>query len=135
MSTFAQQRYGHRGTARRRALLTMAAGLALFAALGFIGWVTITHSPPVSWDDVGYHVLSDGEIEVTFDVSFSRSTPSTRPSAICSVQALNELRTEVGLRDVRVQAGPGGRVRATATLRTSERATTGVIRSCVPATS
>ena len=37
----------------------------------------------------------------------------------------------VGLRDIPVQAGPGGRVRATATLQTSERATTGLVKSCV----
>jgi hypothetical protein len=83
----------------------------------------------VNWDDIGYHVISDAQIEVTFDVSFSNSD-GDRPTAICTIQALNDLRTEVGLRDVPVQAGPGGRVRATATLQTSERATTGLVKSC-----
>jgi hypothetical protein len=124
-----QDRYGRRSTPVRQRLLLAAGGLALAVALGFISWITLFGRPSVNWDDIGYHVLSDAQIEVTFDVNFS-SSGGERPTAICTIQALNNLRTEVGLRDVPVQAGPGGRVRATVTLQTSERATTGLVKSC-----
>ena len=128
-----QERYGRRSSPTRRRLLLAAAALALAAALAFIGWVTLVGRPTLNWDDVGYKVLSDAQINVTFDVTFSSggSDSNVPPRAICTIQALNNLRTEVGLQDVPVQAGPGGRVRATVTLQTSERATTGLVKSCV----
>jgi hypothetical protein len=130
-----QDRYGRRSTPSRRWLLVVAGALALIAALLFIGWVTIFGRPAVNWDDIGYKVVSDSQVDVTFDVNFSgsgsgSSSDADRPTAICTIHALNDLRTEVGLRDVPVQAGPGGRVRATVTLKTSERATTGLVKSC-----
>jgi Domain of unknown function (DUF4307) len=130
------ERYGRRAGGRfgaRTGPVVVAVAL-LVVALGFIAWVTIDQRPDLAWDDIGYHVVSDGEIEVTFDVSFHGG--GDRAAAVCTVQALNALRTEVGRRDVRVgadRAGPHGRVRATATLRTSERATTGLVDACVPA--
>jgi hypothetical protein len=132
VSTVLEERYGRGGASRRRPAVA-AAIVAALVALGFIAWVTIDQRPALTWDDVGYHVVSDGVTEVTFDVSFSRGAGgAVRPSAVCTVAALNDLRTEVGRRDVRVQAGPKGRVRATVTLRTSEPATTGLVASCVP---
>ncbi|HST83243.1 MAG TPA: DUF4307 domain-containing protein [Kineosporiaceae bacterium] len=135
MSTLAQERYGRRSTPGRRRLLLAAGALALATALGFIGWVTLYGRPSVNWSEVGYNVVSDNEIEVTFDISFSGSSDSGSgaQSAVCSVQALNTLGTEVGLRDVVVPAGPKGRARTTATVQTSERATTGLIKSCTRA--
>jgi hypothetical protein len=133
------ERYGRRSSPGRHRLLLGAGALVLAAALAFIGWVTIYRRPSLSWDDIGYRVLSDARTEVTFDVAFSGSGPKSGsgsssthpPTAVCTVHALNELRTEVGLQDVPVQARPGGRVRATVTLKTSERATTGLVKSCV----
>jgi hypothetical protein len=126
-----QDRYGRRSTPGRRLLLLASGALALIAALAFIAWVTVFGRATVNWDDIGYHVISDSQVEVTFDVNFSGSgADADRPTAICTIHALNDLRTEVGLRDVPVQAGPGGRVRATVTLQTSERATTGLVKSC-----
>jgi uncharacterized protein DUF4307 len=130
MSTLLQDRYGRPTTPGRRRLLLALAALALAAALAFIGWVTLLQGPSLHWDDIGYHVQSDAEIEVTFDVGFIGSSGSEQPSADCTVQALNALRSEVGLQDVRVQAGPGGRARTTVTVQTSERAATGLVKSC-----
>jgi hypothetical protein len=127
-----QDRYGHRSSPGRRRLLIAAAALAALAALALVGWLSLVGRPSVNWDDIGYKVLSDAQIDVTFDVNFSSvgSGSSDPPKAICTIQALNELGTVVGLQDVPVQAGRGGRVRATATLKTSERATTGLVKSC-----
>jgi len=132
VSTLVQDRYGRTPTPGRRRVLLAAGALGLAASLALVGWVTLTGRPTLNWDDIGYKVLSDSRIQVTFDVNFSGGSASgaDRPTAVCTIQALNDLRTEVGLRDVPVQAGPGGRVRATAVVQTSERATTGLIKSC-----
>jgi len=130
MSTLVEDRYGRPSTPGRRRLLLALGALALAVALAFIGWVTLFQGPTLHWDDIGYKVRSDAEVEVTFDVSFTGSSGSDRLSADCTIQALNTLRSEVGLRDVRVQAGPGRRTRTTLTLQTSERAATGLVKSC-----
>src|SRR5688572_20263517 len=121
-----QERYGRRGTPGRRRVLLAAAALALIASLAFVGWVSLSGRPSLSWDDFGYKVLSDSQIQVTFDVNFqgAGSDSGGSPTAICTIQALNDLQTEVGLRDVTVPAGPGGGARTTVTVQTSERATT-----------
>jgi len=131
MSALVEDRYGRRSTPRRRRVLLAAGALALAASLGFIAWITLW--PSVSSSEVGYNVVSDNEIEVTFDVSVNGGSDSGSKSAVCSVQALNNLGTEVGLRDVVVPVGPKGQARATATVQTSERATTGLIKSCTRA--
>jgi hypothetical protein len=133
MSTLAQERYGRRSTPGRSWLLLTAGALGLAASLAFIGWVTLSGRPTLNWSEIGYSVRSDNEIEITFDVNFSggESDSDSEPrTAVCTIQALNDLRTEIGLRDVLVPAGPNGRARTTATVQTSERATTGLVKSC-----
>ena len=132
-ATAMQDRYGRRNTPSRQRLLLAAGAGALAIALAFVAWLSLFGRASVNWDDIGFHVLSDAQIEVTFDVNFSKSgAGEDPPRAICTIQALNNLSTEVGLQDVAVQAGPGGRVRATVTMQTSERATTGLVKSCAP---
>jgi len=129
VSTLLQDRYGRPTTPGRRRLLLALGALALAVALAFIGWVTLLERPTVNWDDIGFDVVSDAQVTVTFDVNFS-GAGTERSAAVCTVQALNSLTTEVGLQDARVQPGPGGRVRATVTVPTSERATTGLVKAC-----
>jgi hypothetical protein len=135
VSTLQQDRYGRQVTPGRRRLLVAAGGVLFIAALALVAWLSLFGGDSVHWDDIGYHVVSDSQVEVTFDVNFSGGAESgTRPpTAVCTLQALNALRTEVGLRDVTVQAGPSGRVRATTSLKTSERASTALVKSCTPA--
>jgi hypothetical protein len=128
----AQDRYGRGRAPRRGRVALIAAGaLGLLAALVWISWVALVNQPEVTWQDIGFDVRSDARTTVTFDVSFSDRPGGARPTATCTVQALNTLRTEVGLQDVRVQAGPKGRTRVEVSLPTSERATTGLVKSCV----
>jgi hypothetical protein len=141
VSTVFQERYGRRTGPRstsHRLILLGAGALVLVLAVGFIGWVTVLKRPDLNWQDLSFDVRSDSQVQVTFDVAFSgrarsraaRDAGSGLPSAICTVHALNQVQTEVGLTDVRVQAGPHGRVRATVTLTTSERAATGLVKAC-----
>ena len=134
VSTLLQERYGRASTPGRRFLLLAVAGLVLVLALGFIGWVTILKRPDVTYQDISFNVRSDADVQVTFDVGFSSrarsKAPDHRPTAICTVHALNQVQTEVGLQDVRVTAGPQGRAQATVDLDTSERAVTGLVKAC-----
>ena len=134
VSTLLQERYGRRATPRRRLILIAVAALVLALALGLIGWVTVIKRPDVNWQDLSFDVRSDSQVQVTFDVTFSSRAGSRaadgRPTAICTVHALNQVQTEVGLQDVRVRAGPKGRARVTVTLPTSERAVTGLVKAC-----
>jgi hypothetical protein len=129
-----QERYGRRVTPNRRRLLIALAGVVLAVSLGFIGWVTVVQRPDVNWQDLSFDVRSDAQVTVTFDVMFSsratKAAPDGRPTGICTVQALNELQTEVGRQDVPIKAGPKGRARVTVTLTTSETAVTGLVKAC-----
>jgi hypothetical protein len=138
VSTLVEERYGRRARSPRRRWLLLAAGLTVVAlALGWIGWVTLIRHPDVTWEDISFRIQSDAQVQVTFDVNIgaapgpgAANSPAGRRTAVCTVQALNTLRTEVGLQDFRVRAGPTGRARVTVTLPTSERATTGLVQAC-----
>lgn len=133
MSTVVQERYGRRGPSRRTRLnLVVGGAVAVVIALGYIVWATLIHHPEVNWQDLSYDVRSPSRTTVTFEVSFNlRGHHTGKPSATCTVQALNVESTEVGRQDVTVTAGAHNRVRATATLPTSERANTGTVAECV----
>ena len=104
--------------------MVAAAALLALAALAWSAWVAISVArEPVRWADVGYQVHGDAEVTVSFDVTVRHGS-----GAVCTVQALNAQHAEVGRRDVRV-AGPGT-VRVTSVLPTSERAVTGVVKTC-----
>jgi hypothetical protein len=134
VSTLLQERYGRAAPPRRRLILLAVAALVTVLCLAFIGWITVLQRPDVNWQDLSFDVRSDSQVQVTFDLSFSSRATSRaadgRPTAICTVHALNQVQTEVGLQDVRVRSGPHGRVRATVTLPTSERAVTGLVKAC-----
>ena len=127
------ERYGRRpsGARRSRALL-VAGGLLLGAlAVGWAAWVAQTVTDrPVTWQDVGFEVTGDTVTRVTFDVRFAGDLPDDA-SAVCTIRALNEVKAEVGLRDVTV--GPASRtaVRTTVEVATSERAVMGQVKECV----
>ena len=129
MPDLARDRYGRRPPWTRRRLVAVA-GAVLAVALVWVTWVAIrVGSPEVGWQDIGYQVLSDGAAQVTFDVTFAARVAPSR-TAVCTLQAQNELHSEVGLLDVRV--GPAGQrqLRVTRQLPTSERATTVVVKAC-----
>ncbi len=126
------QRYGRPMSRRRRWLLALAAGCLLAVPVGYATWFALTTgSPAVTWQDIGYRNTPAG-VDVTFEVTFLAKA-GRRNAAVCTVQALNQVRTVVGSTDVR--SGPVGAsklrtFRITASVRTSEPANTGVVTAC-----
>jgi hypothetical protein len=77
-----------------------------------------------SWETVGYQVLDDQTVTITFSVHRPEGRALT-----CTVEALARDFSPVGRLSVPVPAGPDDVTRTT-TLRTASRAVTAQVRSC-----
>ncbi len=118
-------RYG-RATSRRTRLALAGAGLALVLALvGWFAWAAYESRSSATGTDVGFHVVDDATVQVTFDVTKPRHATAT-----CVVQALDPGFAVVGTVRVSVGSAQHDVVRRTATVRTTNRATTGRVTSC-----
>jgi hypothetical protein len=95
------------------------------AALGWFAWAAYSGRESATGTDVGFVVVDDGTVQVTFDV-----TKPKKATATCTVEAMDSGFSVVGT--VRVSVGPAehGVVRRTATVRTTNRATTGRVTTC-----
>jgi hypothetical protein len=100
--------------------LGIAAGIALAVWFG----LSATLGRP-SWQTVGYKVLDDQNVRVTFEVSRPGGTALT-----CTVEALARDFGVVGTTQVAVPASSGETSTETASLRTTSRAVTGQVRTC-----
>ena len=127
------RRYGRPQSPGRRRVIIAVLAAVMVAAVSYAGGVALTTgNPSVTWEDVGYRNTSAG-VEATFEVTFTaKAAPAD--AAVCTVQALNQVRTVIGSRDVRV--GPAGpsvprTIRVTAAVRTSEPANTALVSDCV----
>ncbi len=118
-------RYGRATTRRTRLLVAAAVAVLVLVAVGWFAWAAYESRSSATGTDVGYHVVDDASVQVTFDV-----TKPQHASATCVVQALDSGFAVVG--SVRVTVGPSPHdvVRRTATVRTTNRATTGQVTSC-----
>ncbi|MGV8967049.1 MAG: DUF4307 domain-containing protein [Cellulomonas sp.] len=119
-------RYGTAQTPRRRRTLVVALATAGAVALALVVWIGIgVLQDPVQFKDVGYAVQGPDRIDVTFDV-----IKDPKVTVDCTVHALNQSFTEVGL--VRVTIGPAATKiqRTTITVPTQELAVTGIVKSC-----
>jgi len=110
---------------RRLAGLT---GLALLAVIGlaWVVWAGLGQADrDVRWTDLGYDVIDDSRVSVTYDVG---KDPSA--TAVCSLQALDVRKSAVGIAQVTI--GPAERrvTRHTDEVRTSALAVTGLVRDC-----
>ncbi|MCL3862554.1 DUF4307 domain-containing protein [Actinotalea sp. K2] len=111
--------------ARRRNVVTLwALGLLGLAATLWIGYGAAM--TPVTWKDVGFRVVDDGTIEVTYDVI--RLDPSD--TVHCTLEALNSQYAQVGVLEARVDPAEDRVQRLTSTLFTTERAVTAVVELC-----
>jgi len=78
-----------------------------------------------SWTNLGYRVIDDRTVEVTYLVS----RPIGR-DVTCAIGALDRSFATVGLVEVRVPSSDGSSVQLTTRVRTTARAVTGLVRSC-----
>ena len=110
----------------RRAWWAVGGGLAVLVGLAsWWGWSIA--DAPVRWRDVGYHITSPTEETVTYDVFLYTDAPVT-----CHLRALNERFAEVGVATQAIDPSAGDAQRHTATLTTTEQATTAVVSYCEP---
>lgn len=120
------ERYGDR--VRRRGPALVALGVVATVFVGWVVWAGLgAANRDVRWSDVGYEVVDDTTVEVTFTV-----VKDPDATVVCTVEALNGRFAQVGLATVEV--GPADRrgVQHTVTVRTAERAVTGVVEACSP---
>lgn len=110
----------------RRRLITL---FAVFAAVvvAFAVWVGVEKGRTgVTWIELGLEVPDAGTARLTFQVELPKGA-----TAVCTVSMRNDALAEVGRVDVTVGPSDTGRVRTTATARTSERASGARVSSCV----
>ena len=102
-----------------------AVGITSAVAL-VVWWGWTTTAGAVRPTVISYEVRSDAEVWVQYDLS--------RPEGVavdCRVAALDSRKGRVGVADDRVPAQGPAVVRREVVVRTSSRAVTGVVESCV----
>lgn len=102
-------------------------GLAVTTALAAV-WGLWMADDQVRWRNVGFEVISPTEASVTYDVFLYDDRP-----VVCHLNALNVRFAEVGVTTQHVDPALGAEQRLTATLSTTEEATTVVVDYCEPA--
>lgn len=120
-------RYGPSPDPGRRRIAVGALWLA--GVVGTVGalWLGLGAArTPVTWTDVGFEIDGAEQVVVTFDVARRDASDAV----VCTVEALNERYAQVGVVDVEVPAGGEAVRRLQATVRTSEQAVTGLIKTC-----
>src|SRR5690606_39705299 len=93
--------------------------------VGFVVLAVITTDEAVHTDDVGFSVVDDSAVEVTF---IAHMDPGT--TAECTVLALNETFNQVGVARVPVGPSEGRSTLVTARVATSEPAAGARIAGC-----
>lgn len=126
-SALPTDRYGRAPSpAERRRRVVAAVVVAALVGLAALGWVAqAILGVQVRTQDVGFAVVDDGAVDVTFVVAAAPGSVSE-----CRVRALSPSFAEVGARDVVVGPSRHEAVRVTARVATTERATTGLVQRC-----
>ena len=110
------------GTARWWVLGTI--GILLGCAMAVWFGLASTVGRP-SWTVVGYRVIDDRAVDVTYLVN----RPAGR-DVTCLIRAMDQSFATVGLLEVHIPASDASSVRRTTRVRTTTRAVTGVVKSC-----
>ncbi|HYI32894.1 MAG TPA: DUF4307 domain-containing protein [Glaciibacter sp.] len=121
-------RYGRSANRRKRDRILLLSGAALFAIVlvAWVVWAGLDGSKPlIETEDIGYSVVDDHNVTVTFQVSVPVGTATS-----CAVEALNESFTVVGWKVIDLPPSDQYTRSFTEDLRTSELATTGLIYRC-----
>jgi hypothetical protein len=101
-----------------------AIGILLGCAMAVWWGLASTVGKP-SWTVLGYHVIDDRAVDVTYLVS----RPAGRDVS-CVIGAMDQSFGMVGLVEVHVPSSEATSVKRTTRVRTTTRAVTGVVRSC-----
>ncbi len=121
-------RYGRSAGPRRRRTTILTAVVAGVVGLAAVVWLAAGQlSVPVHTMDVGFSIVDDTAIDVTFDVV---KAPET--TVVCRVRALSPSFAEIGVRDVVVGPSAERASRVTVRVATSGLATTGLVQRCDP---
>lgn len=116
-------RYGVKQSNPKRNRVLAIVGVA-FLTLTAI-WFSIANHSTLSFQDLGFRVLSETRLEVDFEVN---RPPNT--DIVCSVEALNNQFAPVGWVELVIPGSEGTTIRNTVTLNTTELAVTGVVDEC-----
>ncbi len=121
---YLRRRYGAHGNDRRN--VWIAAGLLVVLAVAWLAWQAVALSrPSVTAQGVALDVRSDSEAVVTFNVV---TTPGT--AVACTVRALTENLTEVGVKEVSVGPVTADLTTVTTTVATIQRAVGADVEDC-----
>jgi hypothetical protein len=117
------KRYGVKQSNPKRNRVLALIGVALLTVTA--AWFGFANYSPVSFQDLGYRVLSDTRVEIDFEL--------TRPEGadvVCSLEALNNQFAPVGWKELVIPGSEATKVRNTITLNTTELAVTGLVDEC-----
>jgi len=117
------KRYGVKQSNPKRNKVLAIAGVAALTITA--AWFSFSNYSPLSFQDLGYRVLSDTRVEVDFEV--------TRPEGadvVCSLEALNNQFAPVGWIELVIPGSDSTKVRNTVTINTTELAVTGLVDEC-----
>lgn len=122
---YLRQRYGNTDT-DRRPLWIAAVVLGILALAWIVWWAIAAGRPTATAEPVGMEVISDSEVHLTYNL-----TAPVGSTVTCTVTALTDNLTEVGVRQVTV--GPTERevTAVTTSLATIMRATGVDVTGCV----
>jgi hypothetical protein len=117
------KRYGVKQSNPKRNRVFAIAGVTLLTVT--TAWFGFANYSPLSFQDLGYRVLSDTRVEIDFEL--------TRPAGadvVCSLEALNNQFAPVGWIELVIPGSDSTTVRNTITLNTTELAVTGLVDEC-----
>jgi len=121
-------RYGRRTVpaSRRRWILWGVASAFVILFAVWLAWGGLLGAPAdLEATDVGHTVIDDSHVDVRFEVTTNPGTPVS-----CALQALNQSFGIVGWRIIELGASDQRTRSITESVRTSERAVTGLIYRC-----
>lgn len=120
------ERYGDVRPPWHRAVARLLAAAVVVAGLGWVVWAGLHHANrDVRWDEVGFSVVDDSRLDLTFDV-----IKDPEASATCRLEALNVAYAVVGVAQVEVGPADGRTSRLSAPITTQERAVSAVVKHC-----
>jgi hypothetical protein len=89
------------------------------------GFVGIANYSPVSYQNIGFRVISEWQTEVDFEL-----TKPTNATVVCSIETLNNAFATVGWIELEFGPSDSQTIRHTVAVNTTELAVTGLVDEC-----